>query len=342
MGEPNFTNRTLYHGDNLRMMQGMNDSSITLIATDPPFKSGRAFATNGKGRFEDTWLWVKPDFDVWLELLAKSHPAAAHLIYGVYYAHSPSMAAYLCFMAQRLIEMRRVLRDDGSIYIHLDSTAGAGVKLMMDAIFGKANFRNEIAWCYTGPGNAKRRFPRKHDTILFYTNTPAATFNRDAVRIPYKAVISNKGVWSISGRAHDTERIDELNRIGKVVEDYWTDIPNLTSGDEYIGYPTQKPRALYERIIKASSNEGDWVLDPFCGSGTTLIAAERQGRRWVGIDRFPEAVDAVRHRLQDARQNLFGALTSVDVQTAPPNRPYAPVPVLDTPLTPAGRTISQE
>jgi len=202
------------------------------------------------------------------------------------------MAAYLCWLGVRLLEMYRVLRDDGSIYLHIDHTAQAWVKALMDAIFGRKHFRNEIAWCYTGPQRALRHFPRKHDTILFYS-LPDATFNRDAVRVPSK--------WNELGGFSDPDVIRKNK--GKVPEDWW----HMTFGPntrERVGYPTQKPLAVYERIIKASSNEGDFVLDPFCGCATTPIAAERLGRQWVGIDIWDKAHQTVIDRLQ--KEGLAG------------------------------------
>ena len=207
--------------------------------------------------------------------------------------------------------MHRILKPTGSIYLHCDHTAGHYIKQCMDAIWGKENFRNEIIWAYTGPSNTRRWFPRKHDTLFFYVKSDSAAFNRDAVRVPYsekyvkrfgKRYNEGKGNSAIFSGGHDTERNQQLAAKGKVVEDWWDDIsPVGRSKNERVGAPDQKPIALYERIVKASSNEGDLVLDPFCGCATTIIAANNLGRRWVGID-----------RRKDARFHIVTRLMGVD------------------------------
>ncbi len=295
MTTPNFTNRTLFHGDNLPFLKGLNSNTIHLIATDPPFNKGRDFHATpdslaAGAKFEDRWSWDKDVHQDWVDAIQDDWPAVWQVIEAARAAAGEDMAAYLCWLGVRLLEMHRVLREDGSIYLHIDHTASAYVKALMDAIFERKNFRNEIAWCYTGPQRALRHFPRKHDTILFYSY-PDATFNRDAVRVPSK--------WNELGGFSDPE-VERKNR-GKVPEDWW----HMTFGPntrERVGYPTQKPLALYERIIKASSNEGDMVLDPFCGCATTPVAAERLGRQWIGMDIWEQAHRTVIDRLQ--KENL--------------------------------------
>ncbi len=291
----NFTNRTLFHGDNLPFLKGLNSNTIHLIATDPPFNKGRDFHATpdslaAGAKFEDRWSWDKDVHQDWVDAIQDDWPAVWQVIEAARAAAGEDMAAYLCWLGVRLLEMHRVLREDGSIYLHIDHTASAYVKALMDAIFERKNFRNEIAWCYTGPQRALRHFPRKHDTILFYSY-PSATFNRDAVRVPSK--------WNELGGFSSPE-VERKNR-GKVPEDWW----HMTFGPntrERVGYPTQKPLALYERIIKASSNEGDMVLDPFCGCATTPVAAERLGRQWIGMDIWEQAHQTVIDRLQ--KENL--------------------------------------
>ncbi len=293
----NVTNRTLFHGDNLPFLRGINSNTIHLIATDPPFNKGRDFHATpdslaAGARFEDRWSWDNDVHQDWVDQIQDDWPAVWAVIDAARVAAGEDMAAYLCWLGVRLLEMYRVLRDDGSIYLHIDHTAQAWVKALMDAIFGRKHFRNEIAWCYTGPQRALRHFPRKHDTILFYS-LPDATFNRDAVRVPSK--------WNELGGFSDPDVIRKNK--GKVPEDWW----HMTFGPntrERVGYPTQKPLAVYERIIKASSNEGDFVLDPFCGCATTPIAAERLGRQWVGIDIWDKAHQTVIDRLQ--KEGLAG------------------------------------
>ena len=253
MAKPSFKNRTLYHGDNLAFLRGLNTGTVNLIATDPPFNKSRDFHATpdslAKGAsFTDRWSWDRDVHDDWVDAIKDDWPAAWTAIAG------EDMGAFLCWLGVRLMEMHRVLADDGSIYLHIDHTAHAYAKTLMDAIFGRANFRNEIAWCYFGPSNVRKNFPRKHDTILFYTKGREYTFNREDVRIPYKVLVGTPG--GIIGDQHSQERVDELREQGKVVEDYWTDIFPVVNQREKTGYPTQKPLALYERIIKASSNPG--------------------------------------------------------------------------------------
>ena len=326
MPEPNFPNRTLYHGDNLEFLREMNSDCIDLIATDPPFNTGRNRSASA-GRYEDNWRWLdegapKPDqwrwesivHTRWLQEIRADHEPLYEAIETTRKTHSDGMAAFLCFLGVRLLEMRRILKPAGSIYLHCDHSANAYIRLIMDTIFGRDNFRNEIVWCYTGPSNAKRWFPRKHDTILFYAKSPAAKFNRDAVRIDYKQLNvqhREEGGGGIGGNL-TPDTVGAYRNKGKVPEDYWLEDRDKMSpvgrrAKERTGSPDQKPLALYERIIKASSNPGDWVLDPFCGCATTPIAAEHLGRQWVGIDRRSDAEAHILNRLlaTDANQGKF-------------------------------------
>ena len=218
------------------------------------------------------------------------------------------LGAFLCFMAVRLIEMRRILKPTGSIYLHCDPTASHYLKALMDAIFGDKNFRNEIVWAYTGPGSPKmRQFNRKHDIILWYSKGAKWTFNRDAVRMPYVNGKPNTGGFKhADGSNMDAKVAANYGATkGKIPETWWTDIAvAVRSAKERVGYPTQKPLKLYERIIKASSNPGDVVLDPFCGCATTPIAAERLGREWIGMDLWDGAYDIVNKRMEDNKQLL--------------------------------------
>ena len=294
----NVENRSLFHADNLDVLRGINSNSIHLIATDPPFNKNRDFHATpdslaSGASFQDRWSWEDDVQQAWVDQITDDFPKLMEAIESARYAHSDGMGAYMCFMAVRLLEMRRVLREDGSIYLHCDPTASHYLKAIMDAIFGYKNFRNEIVWCYTGPGNTKRWFPRKHDTILSYSKGKGAVFNADAVRVPYVKLETGKtsGIFKTAAT---------LSKRGKVVEDWWANFSTVGRiARERTGYPTQKPLALYERIIKASSNEGDSVLDPFCGCATTLVAAERLGRQWIGIDIWDKAHETVIRRLQD-------------------------------------------
>ncbi len=296
----NFANRTLFHGDNLAFLRGMNSGTVHLIATDPPFNKGRDFHATpdslaSGARFQDRWSWDDDVHPEWIDQIEDDWPHVMEVINGSRASYGDDMGAFLCFMGVRLLEMRRVLREDGSIYLHCDPTASHYLKELMDAIFGRKNFRNEIIWCYSGGGQPSKDFPRKHDTILRYSRSIRYTFNRDEVRIPYDS--DYKATVFVGTETRAPGRTYRPNPKGKVVEDWWRSIPR-PYGDEHTGYPTQKPLALYERIIKASSNEGDWVLDPFAGCATTCIAAERLGRQWVGIDIWDKAHGTVVERLQ--------------------------------------------
>lgn len=224
------------------------------------------------------------------------------------------MLAYLSMMAPRLLELRRVLKPEGSLFLHCDPTASHYLKLLMDSTFGAACFRNEIAWCYYGPGSPGiRQFLRKHDTVLWYSKSPDKwTFNRDAVRVPHSSKTQEnfKRGHLGSGFAEDVTLGDgdALHSKGKVPEDWWIMAIAARSTKERLGYPTQKPLALLDRIIRAASNPGDLVLDPFCGCGTTIAAAEALGRKWIGIDLTALAISLIKSRLTAAGASDYTVL----------------------------------
>ena len=308
--EQNFPDNTLYELDNLEVLRGMNSETVDLIATDPPFNTKRN-RSGTAGFYVDNWKWgdtgILPDqwkwnevHPKWLEEIKDDNPELFQVIEAARVCHGEDIAAFLCFVSVRLLEMHRIIKPTGSIYFHCDHTANSYIRMAMDAIFGKNNFRNEIVWCYTRPSNTKRSFPRKHDTIFFYAKSEATTFNRDAVRIPYnEETLARRGrvegdnsyiASSVETEGwRNSEQVDTLFGDGKVPEDWWQDIAALTNQRERTGSPDQKPLALYERIIKASSSEGDLVFDPFCGCATTIIAARNLNRRWVGVDRRLDA-----------------------------------------------------
>ena len=311
---PNWKNRTLFHGDNLEFLRGMDSETVDLIATDPPFNKGRDFHATpdslaAGAKFQDRWSWESDIHQTWIDKITDDFPRVMNVIQGSRSSWGDDMGAFLCFMAVRLLEMRRVLKPTGSIYLHCDPTASHYLKELMDAVFGKRFFQNEIVWCYNVGGKSAKRWARKHDILLFYTKSNKYVFDGKAA-----GVARETGTNSFGGKIG----VDELGRRyqdklvratgkyyryyldePKVPEDWWTDINSLQSGvGERYGYPTQKPLALYERIIKASSNEGDIVLDPFAGCATTLVAAERLGRQWVGIDIWEKAHNAVIDRLK--------------------------------------------
>ncbi|MYD35740.1 MAG: site-specific DNA-methyltransferase [Dehalococcoidia bacterium] len=274
------SNGTLHLSDNLPILRSMPDESVHLIATDPPFNTGRHVSTQSgrpaaDAEFSDQWSWERDVDADWLAHLRSYCPTAMRVVETSRETAGESMATYLCFMAVRLVEMRRALNNDGSIYLHCDPTSSHYVKQLMDAVFGMDNFRNEIIWSYGLGGSSPKRYSRKHDVILFYTKSDRYMFNK-----PQTPAKSQKLKGQMKG-ATDVWDIPSLNNMAK----------------ERTGFPTQKPLALYERIIEASSNPGDLVLDPFCGSGTTLVAAERLNRHWIGIDTNPTAIETARERL---------------------------------------------
>ena len=298
MAAPNFANRTLYHGDNLPFLRGINSETVHLIATDPPFNKNKDFHATpdslaAGARFTDRWRWDKDVHPEWVDAIQDDWPAVWRVIEAARAASGDDMAAFLAWLGVRLMEMHRILTEDGSLYLHIDHTAHAWVKALLDAIFGRRNFRNEIVWCYSGGGIPRRDFPRKHDTLLRYTKSDDYTFHIE--RKPYKENTQQVGKHSTYSGGDDID----LKR-GTPITDWWIDIQTVTGWNpQRTGFRTQKPLELYERIIRASSNEGDVVLDPFCGCATTPVAAERLGRQWIGMDIWDRAHDVVIQRLQD-------------------------------------------
>ena len=365
MAEPNFANRTFWVADNLDVLRGMDSATVDLIYLDPPFNSKRIYSAPVGSKaagaaFKDTW--TLSDLDVaWTGYIADEHPAVAYLLSGAGMAHSKGMQSYLTMMAVRLLEMRRVLKPTGALWLHCDSTAAHYLKLLLDAVFGQACFRNEVVWRRHGgrpKGNQHqpRTLGRDTDVVLNYSMSddftwhgayrPLATAEREA-KFPHA---DERGRYSTkleifrqpsmgarpnlcytypsphgpvtnphpSGWRISRERLAEMDARGEIIwregkrplrksyaENYkgkpigtlWTDI-EIASGNENIGYPTQKPVALLERVIAASSNPEDMVLDPFAGCATTCVAAERLGRQWVGIDIDEQAIKVSIDRLR--------------------------------------------
>ena len=302
MTQPNFALSALYALDSLEVMRGMDSESVPFIYADPPFNSKRIYqgisgSKAATHRFRDTWSWNDAKAE-WLDQLENDHPALHRAIW-VAKDHSSSMGGYCAFMAVRLIEMHRILTPEGSLYLHCDPSANSYLRVLLDNIFGGKNLRNEIVWSYTGPGSpGMKQFNRKHDTIFWYSKGDKWTFHRDEMRVPYKDPKQTLRRAMDAGNGIGTGQVDEYRQRGKVLESWWTDIAlAVRSPKERTGWATQKPLALLERIIKASSNEGDIVFDPFCGCGTALVAAENRGRRWVGADDDDNAIDVVRERV---------------------------------------------
>ncbi len=273
---PPLDNR-LVEADNLGVMAALSasfDGQFDLIYADPPFLTDKAYAAR-VGRDEDSrrpsdWETVPGYDDLWSD-----------------------GAAYLDMMAPRLELMYRLLAPTGTLYVHLDWHAAAYVRVLLDELFGPNRLLNEIIWVYHGPSPIRSAFKRKHDTILVYTKSADYTFNADDVRVPYDP--STVRTFESSPKAGFGKRPD-LER-GKVPEDWWYFPVVARLHRERTGYPTQKPEALLERVIRASSNPGDLVGDFFCGSGTTPTVAGRLGRRWIACDRTPLAVQTAYRRL---------------------------------------------
>ena len=303
MTQTEFTN-TLYTNDNLFILNGMNSNLVDLIYLDPPFNSKRIYSAPVGSKaagasFKDMWTWEDVN-KAYLEILAGEYPGLVDFIEAIGVIHSEAMMSYLTYMTQRIIEMHRVLKDTGSLYLHCDPTASHYLKIVLDEIFGKNNFRNEIVWCYKRPSAPKQKqLPRLHDTIFWYSKSKEWVFNKENIRVPYAQSSIDRAGYAANVSKMTDGGIVELTEGEKLPEDWW-DIPMLKGNSkEATGYPTQKPLALLKRIILASSNKGDIVLDPFCGCATTCVAAQQLERKWIGIDVEKQAVNILVERLSD-------------------------------------------
>ena len=380
---------TLYYGDNLDVLRRhVEDESIDLIYLDPPFKSEQnynvLFAEQNGSRaaaqikaFEDTWRWDQDSAKSYQEVVETGPPRVSQVMQAFrLFLGGSDMMAYLAMMAPRLVELRRVLKSTGSIYLHCDPTASHYLKILMDAVFGPVYFRNEIIWKRTSAHSGSKRWGPVHDTILMYSKSETYCWNpiyqtysteyldqfyrfsdeTGRFRIgdltgagirkgdsgkPWKDVdptsvsrhwaVPNKIVQRLIGKKNISKlsvqkkldildangliywppkgKVPQLKRyldedLGVAITDVVIDIkPIGASATERLGYPTQKPEALLERIIEASSKKGDMILDPFCGCGTAVVVAERLKRKWIGIDVTHLAVALMKHRLRDAFGN---------------------------------------
>lgn len=309
----------LYFGDCLEVMrENIASESVDLIYLDPPFNSKRLYNAFIGGAqwvaFDDTWRWYEAveDFhDV------AGQPAYAGLMEGLrsILGESPELA-YLSYMANRLLECHRVLKPTGSIYLHCDPTMSHYLKAVMDGVFGRGHFQNEIVWCYNVGGKSSKRWARKHDVILFFSKTKEFHFDGNAAGIPRDTGTKSFGGKigkDDKGRPYQDKIARQTGKVyryyldsPKIPEDWWVGINSLQSGaKERLGYPTQKPVALLDRIIKASSNEGDTVLDPFCGCGTAIHAAQNLNRQWIGIDICVNACKVIEERIKGHFDSLW-------------------------------------
>jgi DNA modification methylase len=306
----------LYLGDNLDMLQKVETESVDLVYLDPPFSSSKNYnvifreedstrTTAQHMVFEDTWRWDEKSAGVYEEVVRAGGRVSDVLqsfrtFLGGSGSKGTPMLAYLTMMAPRLVELKRVLRLTGSIYLHCDPTASHYLKLLMDAVFSPECFRNEIIWSYRRWPSPAKHFQRMHDVVLFYARSPKGpeTFNVSYEPNSPSYEKRFKGLTQVLDPESKTRKltVDKKSK-GLPQRDVW-DIKIIPgSGRERLGYPTQKPEALLERIIDASTKPGDVVLDPFCGCGTTIAVAERRRRTWIGIDITHLAIAVVRHRL---------------------------------------------
>jgi len=275
----------LLHGDNLQVMKALQPAyreSIDLIYCDPPFLTNKAYSArvgrNEDSRKPDEWDLARGYQDTWKD-----------------------GAEYLDMLYTRLLEMYSLLSPEGTLYLHLDWHASSYARVMLDEIFGLDRLLNEIVWVYHGPSPIKSAFNRKHDTILVYTKTDDYIFNVDDVRVPYNP--STIKTFASSKKAGFGKK-PNLKR-GKVPEDWWYFPVVARLHNERTGYPTQKPLALLNRIVKASSNPDSIVADFFCGSGTTAEAAEQNGRRWIACDNTQLAVSTTYKRMLECKASPF-------------------------------------
>lgn len=315
--------KTLFLGDNLQILRrDIADASVDLVYLDPPFQSGKDYyltpRTRGVQRdegeaFKDTWRWG-PEVQARLVELDQAGGrlgAALRALHSIL-AESDLMA-YLCMMAPRLVELRRCLKPSGSLYLHCDPTASHYLKVLLDAIFGASCFRNEVIWRYRRWPARARRFQRMHDVLLFYTksadneHTFETLYGYEELAASTLKTFGTKRQRADFSSGHRKPSVESQETLGPPLSDVWEIGIIAAIGKERTGYPTQKPEALLERVLRASSREGDLVLDPFCGCGTTLAVAERLGRGWVGIDVTPAAIELTRERLRGASFDLRGA-----------------------------------
>jgi DNA modification methylase len=373
---------TLYYGDNLDILKRyIKDETVDLVYLDPPFNSNAnynvLFAEQDGARaaaqvkaFEDTWEWNQESAKAFQEIVEGGGQVSQAMQAFRMMIGDNNMLAYLSMMAPRLVELRRVMKPTASIYLHCDPTAGHYLKLLMDAIFGAANFKNEIVWQRSGPkGLSYNRFPSTHDLLLVYSKSSDSSWNkifgeykvahlakfryieegsgrrymmdnvqnpnpdRPNLRYEWNGVTkvwrwtkdkmqqmedTGRLVYSKTGVPYYKRYLDEMP--GATITDTWTDIAPINSqAKERLGYPTQKPEGLLERIIKAGSNEGDLVLDPFCGCGTAIAVAQRLNRQWIGIDITHLAITLMKHRLKD----MFGDQVQYQVIGEPVSLPDA-------------------
>lgn len=332
---------TLYYGDNLDVLRRhVKDESVDLIYLDPPFNSNATYnvlfaehnGTKAAARikaFEDTWKWDQEAAKAYqVAVEAGGKVSQAMQAFRTFLGEN-DVLAYLAMMAPRLMELRRVLKPTGSIYLHCDPTASHYLKMLMDAVFGTANFLNEVVWYYRGAGVPKQARARRHDILLWYAKKEGKQyFNPDPIRRPYAEATVERFKHYIGNVRGDRDfGIQELHPLGKHPDDVITHIqPIAPSAKARLRYPTQKPEELLEYIIQSTSKPGDTVLDPFCGCGTTIAVAQKLNRHWIGIDITHLAITLIKHRFGDDVRNTYSVIgepVSVpDAETLAADDPY--------------------
>ena len=330
----NIQNRTIYCKDNLDILKGIDSETVDMIYLDPPFNSKKQWnapvGTNAEGAsFKDTW--TKDDIkEEWVDAIRAEYPELHAFLNSFKLWGQESDVAYIIYMAVRIIECRRILTSTGSLFYHCDHVMNDYVKIMLDIIFGRGNDVNNIVWCYETSGKGKSTLPKKHDNIFFYSKTDQYKFKMPMTEANSKNITSYNKVDEDGNRYYmRSGKYKVVYNPLKPRNDWWADdeVKPLTNNhSERTGYPTQKPLSLLRRIIEMTTDEGDIVLDPFCGCATTCVAAEQIGRRWVGIDVSIKAYELVKQRLH-ADVNNHGQLSldspehiDINFSTTPPVR----------------------
>ena len=293
----NIKNRTIFCKDNLDILQGMDSNTIDLIYLDPPFNKKKQFTapigSSAEGASFKDWFKLEDVKEEWVESIQQDNENLHNFLLGIKNIDGRNSYnfCYATYMAIRLIECHRILKHTGSLYLHCDPTMSHYLKIALDCVFGGDNFINEIIWYYKNASRGKKKLANAHDVILWYAKSDTYIFNRENILVGFESGMT-EWRYTKGGQAGKTKPK------GKTPDDVIT-MPSLNAmSKERTGYPTQKPLSLLHRIIKASSNEEDIVLDPFCGCATTCVAAEQLQRQWIGIDISVKAYDLVRSRLE--------------------------------------------
>lgn len=340
---------TLFYGDNLDVLrQHVADASVDLVYLDPPFQSGKDYnvifeshrGERGDDRaqaeaFKDTWSWARGESEEQYAEIVQAGGTLATALQALRSMLGESdLMAYLCMMAPRLVELRRVMKATGSLYLHCDPTASHYLKVLLDSIFGPACFRNEVIWRYRRWPAKAHRFQRMHDVLLFYAASPG---NRQTFNVLYGyekladstlKTFGTKKQKADFASGHRKPSVEDVETAGPPLSDYWDlddlEVNGLPLSDswevsiiapiskERTGYDTQKPERLLERVIRSSTNEGDVVLDPFCGCGTAIAVAEKWKRKWIGIDITHLAIKIIRDRMAGATFDVKGEPVGLD------------------------------